>query len=64
MAPTYLANAVAFLFILSRVLGFDIPYTPAEVENALTVVAVLATPLFSMFRQWWTGKSTWYGARI
>ena len=64
IAPTYVVNAVALLFLVSKLLGFDIPYTSTEVENALTLLVILGTPSFTMFRQWWTGRSTLSGRSL
>lgn len=63
MAPTYTVNAVALLFMLSQVFGWNIPFTSAEVQNAVTVFVVLAAPIFTMIRQVVTGRATVLGAK-
>lgn len=63
MAPTYAANLASFTFIVSQMLGLDLPYTPEVVEQFLTLGFIVLTPLFTMFRQWWTGRATLLGGR-
>lgn len=63
MAQTYVVNAVALLFMLSQVFGWDIPYTSEQVQSALTILVVLATPIFTMIRQVVTGRATVLGGR-
>lgn len=63
MAPTYIANAVAVLFIGAQFIGLDIPYTSEEVEVAVTVLLTVGVQLFTMARQWWTGRATLMGTR-
>ena len=63
IAPTYAANGIAFLFLLAQMFGLDIPYTPEEVEGAVTVIGVIFVQLLTMFRQWWTGRATLGGSR-
>lgn len=63
IAPTYLVNGVALLFMLSQVFGWDIPYTSEQVQSALTILVVLATPIFTMIRQVVTGRATVLGGR-
>lgn len=49
--------------MLAQVFGWNMPFTSAEVQNALTVFVVLATPLFTMARQIITGRATVLGAK-
>ena len=63
IAPTYLVNGVALLFMLSQVFGWDIPYTSEQVQSALTILVVIATPIFTMIRQVITGRATVLGGR-
>lgn len=63
MAKTYIANVVAFLFIIAQLFGLDIPYTTEQVELALIIVVSLAAQLFTAARQLWTGRATFLGAK-
>jgi len=62
MAPTYIANVVSFLFVGAQLLGVDIPYTPETVEQFLTLLFIVGTPIFTAIRQVWTGRATVLGA--
>lgn len=62
-APTYLVNAVALLFMVSQLFGWDIPYTSEQVQSALTILVVIGTPVFTLIRQVITGRATVLGGR-
>lgn len=61
IAPTYLAAAATLLVGILSLWGKVIPFDTAL--SVVTAVALIAGPLFVMFRQWYTNKSTLLGAR-
>lgn len=60
-APTYLANAVLVIGLALQVFGIHI--ANADLQTTITTLLAIVVPLFTMFRQWWTGRSTPFGAR-
>ena len=61
MAPTYIANAVAVISFGLTLLGVHIGND--ALQTTVVTILAIAVPLFSMFRQWYTGRSTLLGAR-
>lgn len=60
-APTYLANAVLVIGLALKLLGIEI--TDAALQTTITTLLMILVPLFTLLRQWWTGRSTIYGTR-
>jgi hypothetical protein len=61
IAPTYLANLVTLIAIVLAY--FKIQIAPEALQTTLTTILVIGTPLFTLFRQLWTGRSTLAGTR-
>lgn len=61
MAPTYIAAAATLAVGIAALFGKVI--TIEDAQSLITAIAVIGAPLFVMFRQWYTGKSTVFGAR-
>lgn len=61
MAPTYSLNAITLIAIVLAYFKIDVG--PEALQVTLTTILVIATPLFTMFRQWYTGRSTLAGLR-
>ena len=61
MAPTFALNAITLISFVLTLLGIHVGNDALQT----TVVTILAigTPLFTLFRQWYTGRSTLMGTR-
>lgn len=60
-APSFVANAVLVIGVVLQFLGVQI--VEADLQTTITTIGVIVIPLFTMFRQWWTGRSTPFGTR-
>lgn len=61
MAPTYIANAVTVISLGLTLLGVHVGNDALQ-TTVVTILAIVV-PAFTMFRQWYTGRSTLLGAR-
>lgn len=61
IAPTYIAAVATLAVGIAALFGKVITFENAQ--NIVTAVAMILGPLFVMYRQWYTGKSTVFGAR-
>lgn len=60
-APTFIANSVLVIGLALQVFGIHI--AEADLQTTVVTIVTVAVPLFTMFRQWWTGRSTPFGTR-
>jgi hypothetical protein len=60
-APTYIANLVSVLSLVLTFLGVHVGND--ALQTTVVTVLAIAVPLFTMFRQWYTGRSTLAGRR-
>lgn len=61
MAPTYIANLVSFVALALTALHIQV--APESLQITVTTLLVIFVPLFTMFRQWYTNRSTLIGSR-
>ncbi len=61
IAPTYVSAFATLLVGIAALWGKQIDIT--SLTTLLEALVVIVGPLFIMFRQWYTGRSTLLGAR-
>lgn len=61
MSPTYIANAVMVIMLIVNYFKIDV--APEAVQTTVSTLILVFVPLFTMFRQWYTGRSTLGGFR-
>ena len=57
MAPTFLSGLAMLLSVLFPEVELD------ALNTTLNTLVVVGAGLVIMFRQWFTGRSTWFGGR-
>lgn len=60
-APTFIANSVLVIGLALQAFGIHI--ADADLQTTITTLLAVLVPLFTMFRQWWTGRSNPFGLR-